>query len=192
MKLTDRCLHSFESRVRSRGDAYARSGHITELTSDGVVVDAEVTGSYENIYDVMIDFADCASGKVLASCECPYFDGGDLCKHIWAVLRQMDDSGVKFNGQIPTTLYVEPDYGDDEEDYEDGDWPDRRFGQEQARSPVGRRMPPRQPAWRTQLERLGLDFSPHIMLLWRTCKFSGLIARICLSGRIPSRRLNKS
>jgi superfamily II DNA or RNA helicase len=170
MKLTDRCQHSFGSRVRSRGDSYARSGYITELTSDGIVIDAEVTGSYENIYDVEIDFADCESGKVLASCTCPYFEGGDLCKHIWAVLRQMDESGVKFNGRIPTTLSVEPNYHDDE-DYEDNDssdtdWMAGAFGQEQSPSPVGRRMPPRQPAWRIQLERLGLANTGSMEQIW--------------------------
>ncbi len=171
MRLTDRCLHSFENGVRSRGDEYARAGYVIELDSDRMTVDAGVTGSSGNTYDVLIDFDECTSGKVLASCSCPYFEGGNLCKHIWAVLRQLDDSGAKLSGPIPATLFVEPDYDDGEGDYEDTDswdtdWMDGGFGQEQAGSPAGRRMPPRQPAWRTQLESLGLADTESIQQIW--------------------------
>ena len=78
---------------------------------------------------------------------------------------------MKFRGPLPATLYVEPDYRDDEDDHEDDDssdtdWMAGVFGQEHARSRAGRRISPRRPAWRTQLERIGLANTGDMLQIW--------------------------
>ena len=31
-------------------------------------------------------------GVITAACDCPYFDGGGLCKHVWASLLALDEN----------------------------------------------------------------------------------------------------
>ena len=174
MKLTDQCSQEFEERVRSRGNAYARLGYVTDLVFDGLVVDAEVAGSYENSYHVGIDFTNYITDRVIASCECPYFEGGRLCKHIWAVLRRMDDCNLTIDVPLAAHLSVEPDYDDDIDDdgiddYDDEDdswetkWMGEAFGRKQDRMAPPQ---PRRPAWQAQLERVGLANKGSIQSVW--------------------------
>lgn len=45
-------------------------------------------------YDVRLDLpASRGKGRLVAQCTCPYFDQGDLCKHIWATILQADADG---------------------------------------------------------------------------------------------------
>ena len=162
MNLTDLSSHCFANVIRARGDSYAQSGRVTDIACDGPHVDAVVRGSERKGYAVFLDFLECVvDGTVVASCTCPHFEGGDLCKHIWAVVRCMDDSDVEFNWPIPDALFFEPDYGED--DLEEADpWEDKQ----PRGKPYGTQTPQQRCAaaattllWQQQLQLVGLTTS---------------------------------
>ena len=72
----------FRPWILERGQAYFECGQVTELEDDGDLVRAEVSGS--QVYHVAIR----RSGKQVVSmtCDCPYADKGENCKHMAAVL----------------------------------------------------------------------------------------------------------
>ena len=87
--LADRCSHNFNGGIRQRGTEYHRQRRvqIRKLVETGV--SARVRGNGGR-YDVDLDWGD-RPGVVEASCDCPYFAGGDLCKHVWAALLALDE-----------------------------------------------------------------------------------------------------
>ncbi len=121
--LTDRVSGFFDVRVRSRGDAYFRSGrvHLHEFDSERRIT-AVVEGSHS--YAVSFEFERRSRSWVLyADCSCPYMDSfGGFCKHIWATLLAIEESkqeDLRRLGPIPKTVSVEfldDDNGLDDED----------------------------------------------------------------------------
>ncbi len=156
MKLAERCSSSFDSRTRSRGDTYHQSGRVSIVDVDGEIVEAQVIGSYGAPYEVMVDLEHDGDCILTASCDCPYYEGGNLCKHIWALLRAIDNSSLdfKFNGQ--SALYVVPDSENEflEDDYDDS-WDDGP-SYETRLSPYERqrRERSRPETWREQLQSI--------------------------------------
>jgi superfamily II DNA or RNA helicase len=75
--------------VRTRGDAYFAAGAVVHTEASPTRVEAIVRGTRP--YRVWI----ARDGRELtASCECQYFlDRQDICKHIWAVLREAERRG---------------------------------------------------------------------------------------------------
>lgn len=90
--------HNFDPGVRLRGLEYATSGCVTIVSNNAQHVIAKVQGN--SVYEVQLHWdKKNAPGKkkgrssqiMTATCECPYFDGGDFCKHIWAVFIKVSD-----------------------------------------------------------------------------------------------------
>lgn len=126
MGLAQRCLSGFDNRTRTRGAAYARSGRVRILNSGDECLDVTVQGSEYKPYAVTLDWSDAAGGRMTASCTCPRFANGYLCKHIWATIVFAD--AAKLDIRVPgySQLQVQADEGvfDDEyeeEEYEDGE-----------------------------------------------------------------------
>ena len=71
-----------DSGVLERGYDYYLSGNVASLEVVGDTLQAEVEGSYANMYDVMVAVDE--DGGIEAECDCPY--DGWACKHIVAVL----------------------------------------------------------------------------------------------------------
>ena len=74
----------FRPWILERGQEYFECGRVTDLEDDGNLVRAEVSGSQD--YHVEIR----RSGKRVErmSCDCPYADKEENCKHMAAVLYQ--------------------------------------------------------------------------------------------------------
>src|ERR1700681_2054509 len=101
MTLATLLAHFLDWRVRERGRAYFQSGTVDTAVCGPERVEGRVFGSEE--YAVWL----ARNGKaLLASCSCPFFAGGLLCKHIWAVVLEADQrKGLRGpGGDLPIRL----------------------------------------------------------------------------------------
>ena len=89
MSLETRFRSKFAAGDRSRGDAYFGDEFVKleDLSRQGVF--ATVENGYGDSYDVGISFGLDGSWDS-ASCSCPRFADGHLCKHLWATLLEAD------------------------------------------------------------------------------------------------------
>jgi superfamily II DNA or RNA helicase len=87
--LETRFRSKFAAGDRSRGDAYFGDEFVQleDLSRQGVF--ATVENGYGDSYDVGISFGLDGSWDS-ASCSCPRFADGHLCKHLWATLLEAD------------------------------------------------------------------------------------------------------
>src|SRR5258708_40081888 len=67
-----------------RGESYYRQGAVRDTFRQGDQLTARVEGSQYEPYEVKITLAQ--SGIGVARCTCPYAAGGNMCKHVAAVL----------------------------------------------------------------------------------------------------------
>ena len=81
------CARDFNGGVRSRGQKYFESGRVLVAHHDPDRMTATVQGSGSFNYLVVLTGLPEMSA-IVAACTCPYYDGGDLCKHIWATLLE--------------------------------------------------------------------------------------------------------
>ena len=79
----------FEPHILERGWQYARSGAVQYITRKQDVIEAVVEGS--EYYKVKINY----DGHYVrdAYCSCPYAADGNYCKHMAAVLYEIDNDG---------------------------------------------------------------------------------------------------
>src|SRR5579863_2700191 len=117
MKLASALSSDFDVDVRSRGVSYFRSGAVRLLVGSATEVEARVRGS--RVYDVGIAWD---AGMLILFCDCPYFDSGEPCKHLWATILASDakeclTAMTRFDPK--TVIYDFPDAPVDGEDEED-------------------------------------------------------------------------
>ncbi len=133
--LAPRCSHAFAAGTRSRGLSYFSGGRVRLGPVDENGVLAYVKGSRRSPYQVVLDWGEVEWGDELTvSCDCPEFEGGSLCKHIWATLLTLDDTGEGHWVPGSGRLEMVADYGFDDdvdEDEEDGDEPDDALDEEE-------------------------------------------------------------
>lgn len=67
----------FRDHILARGKDYAKSGYVRELKINEERITAVVQGSLD--YKVSIDLRNGIAQRM--SCNCPYADGGNRCKH---------------------------------------------------------------------------------------------------------------
>ena len=79
----------FEPHILERGWRYARSGAVHHIIRKNDVIEAVVEGT--EYYKVKINY----DGRFVldAYCSCPYAADGNYCKHMAAVLYEIDDDG---------------------------------------------------------------------------------------------------
>lgn len=112
--LAPRCADAFDAGERSRGVSYFSEGRVRLGPVDENGVLARIRGSRSSPYVVLVDWGDAEWGDGLTvSCDCPRFEDGALCKHLWATLLALDDAGegrwVPGRGK----LELNPDYGNE-------------------------------------------------------------------------------
>ncbi|HUT12369.1 MAG TPA: SNF2-related protein [Thermoguttaceae bacterium] len=122
MSIADVFASSFSSTTISRGRAYFDSGRVRIRQADGQHVAADVAGSRRTPYSVDIDWSNAVDGEGAATCTCPHYEDGYLCKHIWATLLKIDREGL--GGVIPPGRASMLHEYDEELDGEDDDWED--------------------------------------------------------------------
>src|SRR5438128_2650463 len=117
MKLASALSSDFDDGVRSRGASYYRSGAVRIQAGSASEVEARVRGS--RVYDVEISW----DGKMLTLfCDCPYFESGGPCKHLWATILASDakDCLSAMTRFDPSKVFYDapgepPDEGDEDE-----------------------------------------------------------------------------
>ena len=77
----------FEPHILMRGLDYYETGNVLKLERNGDRIDAVVEGTED--YDVRITLQD--DQVTGMSCTCPYAESGENCKHMAAVLYELED-----------------------------------------------------------------------------------------------------
>jgi superfamily II DNA or RNA helicase len=157
VQLALRTQQAFDSRIRSRGSSYAASGRVRIGPAEGDALVASVAGSEDAPYRVELVRDAGGSPRIAVSCTCPYFEGGDLCKHIWAVLMRVPSTGwaAPLLRNARRRIDVVPLVGDEDDDGDDLDDAYEDEGDDwlpQEREPAWR---PPSASWRERLARLG-------------------------------------
>lgn len=125
MSISERCASNFSTNSRQRGASYANNGHVTLEQFDANRVEAFVRGSHDD-YTVQLE-RDARNDKVLhVQCECPHFDDGNICKHIWATMLKSEQSdaplSVPGSKRINLIPQYRPDGDEDDQFWDDDDW----------------------------------------------------------------------
>ncbi len=144
--LSARLARDFSKRSRERGDTYFALGRVKIIRGSETQLEAQVAGTSDYTVRFTWDI-----DTLVASCTCPYFEGGESCKHLWATILAADAVGYLSEPASVRNLYMEcqpfdfDDEGGDEEAADVFSSP-RNF-------PVKMPPPPPQPpAWQTQIE----------------------------------------
>jgi superfamily II DNA or RNA helicase len=94
MSLAQNLKREFNSATRQKGQSYFQAGRVVDVKSNDYGLTTLVQGSERNPYEVTLDWDEGEEG-VLAACDCPHYEGGDFCKHIWATILAADQHGLK-------------------------------------------------------------------------------------------------
>jgi superfamily II DNA or RNA helicase len=76
-----------EHHIQARGRDYFRAGAVDVEHGDAWRLRASVRGAER----YFVELTRTEDGLVEASCTCPYAEGGDACKHIWATILAADE-----------------------------------------------------------------------------------------------------
>jgi superfamily II DNA or RNA helicase len=153
--------HDLEEYVPSgslnKGRTYFRTGAVTIQSGSPDRVSAIVKGG--GTYTVVV-YTDMAENAVVGSCTCPFYDDGNICKHIWAVVLSAESKGHLKQIAGMVNPYIETECEHDEEVVDEFDEDDEGDGLPsyppyQLRTPVQRTPPATKPAaWRQHFESL--------------------------------------
>jgi hypothetical protein len=143
-KLSHRLAGEFSARIRARGASYFAQGHVIVVRGSDTELEAHVQGS--EIYEVTFEWKD---GALLAGCGCPYYQGGELCKHLWATILAADAGGYLSTPASAPHLALQCDFFgfNDDLDQEGGEDSHSPYLQPDEKRPAE----PKPPAWHKQL-----------------------------------------
>ncbi len=114
MNLATRCRSEFDAITRARGVEYADNGAVQVFLLNRAGLTAEVQGSAREPYDVELDWGDAYDGSLFASCTCPRYADGHLCKHLWAAILAVDAQNK--DHLVPGRRSLEVLFADDDDD----------------------------------------------------------------------------
>ncbi len=86
--LAKSCRAQFDAGDRQRGDEYYRASLVTLNEIGRLGAHAIANGSSD--YDVFVSFKLFDENQLEVHCDCPRFQGGVPCKHLWATLRLIE------------------------------------------------------------------------------------------------------
>src|SRR3984893_13556312 len=118
MSLASKLSHEFRTGVRERGLKYQRKGAVEIVNHTRSLVAAFVRGS--EYYQVSLKLGPLSLD---VACTCPYFDGGEACKHVWATMLEADENLYLLDANQRSKLKLDFDYDalEDLLDVEDGE-----------------------------------------------------------------------
>src|SRR5260370_34994621 len=156
MYLQRQLAQRFSPGIRQRGVEIFSSRRVNIASGDRWGVTAKVRGS--RVYEVELSRD---QDEIHVSCDCPYFDEGAVCKHIWATIVEADQKSYLLGaiGGGPGRLVVDGvpgEFDEDEIDDEDDDHLEGVFRPPGFFRPAGA-QPAKQPPipkWRTLLDPL--------------------------------------
>src|SRR6266542_6633709 len=130
MSLAIQLSHEFTRKVRNKGAGYYRNGAVEIVSHTDSQVDAIVSGTEDYLVRLTL-------GRVAlnVACTCPYFDGGDTCKHLWATMLKADDRLYLSDAKLRPKLKLNFDYEalDDLRDIEELELPQDERGHDSDR-----------------------------------------------------------
>ncbi|HKG97021.1 MAG TPA: SWIM zinc finger family protein, partial [Pyrinomonadaceae bacterium] len=85
MSLKSRFAPQFNPNIRDRGLAYFRGGAVKILEHSDYHLLAQVEGNLDYFVQLTLTL-----NSLDVACTCPYFAGGEDCKHIWATILTAD------------------------------------------------------------------------------------------------------
>jgi hypothetical protein len=120
--LADRCQRAFSKRSWNAGVAYHRWHRVKiDEPSDDHGISARVAGN-QNGYIVTLDWSSTKDDRMLAAtCSCPHFADGYMCKHLAAAILQADSQqiGQRVPGEGELELVDGEEYIEDGEEIDD-------------------------------------------------------------------------
>ena len=101
MTLASSLAHFVDWRRRDSGRQYYQKGQVAVTDCGPEMVEAIVSGSEAYVVRLTRDADD-----LRAFCSCPFFEKGEICKHVWAVILQADElKGLRRSrGDLPRRL----------------------------------------------------------------------------------------
>ena len=156
MSLKGKFSREFSGRIRDRGFAYFRSNKVKIVEHSESHIEATVKGSEDYLVRLTL-------GRVSldVACTCPYFEGGEECKHVWATMLAADSKNYLADASHRTRLNLrfDNDALDDLLDLDDDKDPvvaDSPYGQPNGPSArgVAKTINESEPAWKQQLSFL--------------------------------------
>lgn len=106
----------FETGVRTRASKYLKNNKIDILDVCDHECVALVEGS--DFYEVILHWSQRNEGKdkLFASCNCPYYDRGEFCKHVWCLFLYLDRYNTDFAALRSNKVLLIHDQDEDEYD----------------------------------------------------------------------------
>jgi len=152
-------------RSLTKGRNYFRSGavEISKASADRVEATVNGGGRYWVVLDLNVDLQ-----AVVASCTCPHYDDGNLCKHIWASLEAAQAGGhlSQMAEMDHAMILTETEYSEDDDEFgplegfdEDDDFGYRRHRDDYSPSSRPSR-PPQIAAWKQHLTSVRATIMP--------------------------------
>src|ERR1041384_1595580 len=89
MSLKSRFASQFNPKIRDRGVAYFRAGAVKILDHYEGYLLTRVEGTYDYFVELSLNV-----NSLDVACTCPYFAGGEDCKHIWATMLAADSKNL--------------------------------------------------------------------------------------------------
>lgn len=86
----------FRTHILARGWDYYESGAVSSLKKTETGYKAAVEGSYD--YEVEVEINN--NEVVDMFCDCPYAEGGNNCKHMAAVLYEIEEESIKMTSEV--------------------------------------------------------------------------------------------
>lgn len=96
MELSASCKGAFLSGDRERGDVRFDLGSVSVLSVGTEGAMGIASGSSGQTYRLAVDFRELSDEVLGASCDCPRYEQGENCKHLWAFLRELDSRVAGF------------------------------------------------------------------------------------------------
>ncbi|MBA2113810.1 DEAD/DEAH box helicase [Bremerella alba] len=97
MSLVVQVIMLFGKSVRQRGSEYAAAGRVHVVNSEDSWASFEVEGSDFEPYTVLLDWENGLRNGM--ECNCPHYDRGNFCKHLWAAILFADRLGLANNSR---------------------------------------------------------------------------------------------
>lgn len=154
-KVLDQCRAAFGSVIRSRGQAYFDGRLVSPIRMlsrppvpagfVSMAFEADVKGSDRYRVGVALDTR---ARQLDLDCDCPFYEGGEFCKHIWAVLLRADREFLSDIQLPPGTGLTVIHQWDRDLDTDDDE-------EERILNP-----PARTQEWRAHLLRLKFSYAP--------------------------------
>jgi hypothetical protein len=117
MAISNKLKSYFSYDVRERGAMYHEQKRVSYRLVGNFAAHAQVRGNEAYQCSIYVD-QDKKSGKVTLNmeCACPYFENGNSCKHLWALILTLDNDPWTQTIDNARTLIVENLHDEDEED----------------------------------------------------------------------------